>query len=328
MWGREIAKTTCLIAALLVLNALIGHWYVNVVMKGSIPALTYLQFEPEAARVDTLVLGDSHAKLGLRTSILENAFNLAVPGQLYTETYYTLASQLERSDTEIRYVVIGADPTSFAEERLDEWPYLHHYANYVNYVEIGRKRGRPFEYAIRQQLGHFAPYVGRRNFMLSHLGRGEIRGVHLDGNSRMERGALLSDETLTPLSKQVRARRAKRRADLHFGDGAPFHPLLFDYFRRIIALCADHDIEVLVVKFPLTPDYVTAASRHIDLAEFDRELDALIAPYANAHLLDARSWFKGDPSLFRDSDHLNAKGASKLSRTIRRELSELRRRAS
>lgn len=319
-----IAGFICLSLALACANTLLSHWFENVVMGDNLMKLTQQELMAYQGPVDTLVLGDSHPKRGVRASVLDQGFNLAVPGQMYTETYYTLKSILEQGEMDVRYVIVQADISSFAEGRLDEWPFLHEYAPFVNYIEIGRNRGKLLEYTLRQALGLFAPYVGRRDFMLSYIEHGETPFASWLRNAWLEQGSLLSNDSITSKPRNWWRKQAAQRAELVFRDENPMDPLLIDYFERLIALCEENGIQLMVVNFPISQEFLDAASKFLDVNLFYVRIETLVAAHPNAHLLDMRSAFRGKWDYFRDVDHLNARGATELSRTIRDEIRRLR----
>lgn len=169
MWRREIAKIAALLGLLFVLNAVLTDWYRHTVMKDGIADRTDRDFKENFVGVDTLVLGDSHSKWGAHSATIGNAFNLALPGQNYAESYYLLRSYMEGGLIDVRYVVLQADLHSLSSTQLEHWSFLHYYASHVDYLEIGWQRGKPFEYALRQLQGQAAPYVGRRKLLLTYL---------------------------------------------------------------------------------------------------------------------------------------------------------------
>jgi hypothetical protein len=322
---REIAKVALLLLSLLALNAPLADWYRERVMRLGIGERTARQFKEERHGIDTLVLGDSHAKRGVYPRILKRAFNLAIPGQTYAETYYVLKSHIELGEIDLRHVILQADLHSFSSWGLDRFPLAHLYAPYVDYFEMGWRRGKPLVYAVRELQGRYVPYLGERKNLLSYLQHGTPADLSWLIEKRLEGGALVHSRSIRSQSPKRRTEAAETRCNNHFANQENFSPFLEQYFRQILELCADNGIEVILVEYPVTTEYLKAAARYIDSDEFDRRLAALIAPYENVQLFAAREIFERRLDTFVDGDHLNQKGAITLSRMIRAQiLDELR----
>lgn len=313
----EYLKCAFLVIAVLAANASLSQWYRERVMWHGIGERTFRQFEQESADLETLILGDSHPKWGLYPREVGRAFNLALPGQQYAETYYLLKSQLERDDFDIRRVVLQADLHSFAARGLDRFPLAHFYAGTVDYLEMGWRRGSPFTYTVRWLFGRYAPYVGERRNILSYLESGKPADLEWLHDVDLDSGALVRTGSIDAQSASERVENADRRIRMHFGEKDPMSPFLEHYFQEILALCLERRIDVLVVQFPVTREYLDAAAGVIDPAEFDLRVKELIAPYQNALLVETRELFAGRTSLFIDTDHLNERGAIRFSRRIR-----------
>ena len=99
------------------------------------------QFEKQRDGIDTVILGDSHAKWGLDPSVLGDAFNLALPGESYAETYYVLEHLVKSSPGAPRFVILQADLHSFNGYNRNQFAFAHHYADFVDYIDIGWRRG-------------------------------------------------------------------------------------------------------------------------------------------------------------------------------------------
>jgi hypothetical protein len=324
MWRGEIGRIAILLVVCLGINAVLSHWYTDTVMATNLIAKGRSQFARAPDRIDTLLVGDSHMMFGIRASKLENAFNLAVPGQMYTETFYTVKSYLAREDIDVRTVVINADPSAFEEARLENWIYQHEYVHYVDYLRIGADRGKISEYAAHHLIGRHAPYVGNRKFNLQYLEKQKVPLAFFMSGVKMELGSALTPHSLLDIPEARWSGVAAYRAAQTHADGDPFNPVAMDYFDRILQLCADEGIQVLVVKFPLTPVYLNAVASFVDLDEFDARLDALIGSYPNVQLMDARSLYSERLEYFSNHDHLNRKGSTRFARKVRARLESLR----
>ena len=315
--GRELAMIAALLVLGLVLNAALVDFYLNRVFSGGLTERMQAQYDVVRDTVHTLILGDSHAKLGIAATQLDDAFNLALDGQTAAESYYVLRSELRDPAVHLRTVILQADYLTFSGWQAGGFGYRHWYADRVDYLEIGRRRGELLRYGANQVLGQYAPYVGRRFEILLYLASGRAPGLHTSPSTKMERGSLLVAGVWSDQPESEREGIAQRRAKLH-DSRSNFDEVASEYFRRSIELARDEGITVLVVRFPLTREYRRAGRSFTDGARVDERLAEIFADYPEALVVDARFDFLDHPDLFVDPDHLNGRGARLLTRHIRR----------
>ena len=110
---------------------------------------------------------------------------------------------------------------------------------------------------------------------------------------------------------------------MHLGRREPFDPRNVDDFDRLLDLCDEKGIRVLLVKFPLTREYLDAAEPFVDIDGHDRRVADLVDDRAGVAVLDVRSRFPDRTELFTDPDHLNSRGAKLLAADINAALGRL-----
>lgn len=318
----EFGKIVVLVAVALLLNAWLSHWYVDVVQAESVPSRTERQYAQWRERVDTLVLGDSHPKWGVAPELLERAFNLAMPGQTPDETYATLKREVEDSRAKVRRVVIGADATFLSGWQQDVWLFNFYYARFQDFLEVGWVRGDLLSHAVHGWLGRWAPWYGTRGRIVRFFEKGSPPDLPNSVHERMVLGGFLAERSWTDYPEEQWAALARGRARSHFptdhlDEAAPY------FFGRILALCRERRIGVVVVRSPVTPEYLRATRDLVDVEAIERRLAALLAPYPEVVRLDARRRFREHPEYFADPDHLNALGARRFTPEVRAALDSL-----
>jgi len=318
---NEIGKITLLLCTLLALNASLADWYRETVMRNGISEKTTRQFEElpsdDRERIDTLILGDSHPKRGLYPSVLGDAFNVSIPGENYTETYYVLKSHILDESLDLRIAILPVDLHSLSSWNLDGFAHVHHYAPFVDYLEVGWHRSQLLTYAVRGLQGRYAPYLSGRRNILSYFDIGIPHDLHWLHGTPLVGGALIDERTLRKQSKSERIDQAFKRTWFHFSESDMMAPVSEMYFLRILELCAENQINVLLIQYPVTPEYLEAAAEYVDIEAFDQKIRALAQPYDNVRLVASRSLFGNRLDLFLDTDHLNKNGATRFSKMIK-----------
>ncbi len=139
----------------------------------------------------------------------------------------------------------------------------------------------------------------------------------------IRRGSLLRKAGFDALSNEQRTGAARLRAAMHLRRRESFDPRNVDDFGRLLDLCHEKGIRVLLVKFPLTREYLDAADPFVDIDGHDRRLAELVDDRAGLAVLDVRSRFSDRAELFTDPDHLNSRGARLLAASINAALGRL-----
>lgn len=111
------------------------------------------------------------------------------------------------------------------------------------------------------------------------------------------------------LSEERRIRRARNRLDTQFGGAAS--PELRAVLLSLLALAESNGLMVIGVRFPLAPSYLAVLGDTTFGAE-------TVLRERGYPVLDFKYIFADDPTLFRNQDHINERGAEILGEEIRR----------
>jgi len=308
----------------LAIHLLLVDFYLNRILVDGFAERTEEQFEAVRDTVDTLVLGHSHAKWGVAAAELGDAFNLALDGQTLPETYFVLKSELAEPGLDLKAIVLAADSVSFSDWQIKGIGFRHWYAPRVDYLEIGWRRGQPIRYGVTGLLGRYAPYVGMRSDIYTYLETGGAPQLPYHMGQVMERGSFLAKGSFGKLSETERAEAARRRMGIHYPK-AEFDEVAGEYFRKTLELARDRGIFVVVVRFPLTKEYLQASRFFLDASRLNERVDEILADHPEVTLVDARLDYATRPKLFIDPDHLNGTGARRFTRRLRAVLENRRR---
>jgi len=260
--------------------------------------------------LDYLVLGDSHAQDDLDPAILGRAFNFASAGETYLQTRAKLKKILRDRSGRIRRVILPLDVHSFSSFRAGRMEDADYWVRYVDFLELGREEGDPLGRLPELIEGQLIPYLGRGKDWLRVLNT-------LRRSQQVPVRGYLGRKSAAPQSLQKRWALAHRRARLHLGSGEAEDPLLVGAFEDCLDLCAEHGVEILAVKFPVSPEYDQAIRELVDVDTLEEWLTSLVADRDGVKLLDLRRELFDRPHLFADADHLDARGAAVLSHLVR-----------
>ena len=166
-------------------------------------------------------------KWGIEAGAIPGAFNFALPGESYVQSYYRLRSLLDDEGLELRAVVLQADPHSLV--RRSDWEFRHYYAGFVDPFELGRVAGGTLRRIIENASARFAPYAGQRANLLAYLETGRPPEVRWLDQVAMHAGSLVSDRLVTAFSIAGRRAKAQERMRYHFGPEPALDATLVHY---------------------------------------------------------------------------------------------------
>ncbi len=306
---RKRALTSALFISLLILaHVVLVLLYNNVIMTGSRLNRVDHQFHQLTEDLEYLILGDSHAQDGLNPGVLPNGFNFASSGENWVQTYYKLNHILKDTNTKFRTLVLPFDLHSFSSFRSGRFEDLYYWSQYIEFIELGEMTGERYKHLPEIIEGRYFPYFGQgRSFLRLFAGLGK------KDTRPLIKGYIGFDEE-GKIVPRTRSPEAKKRARRHFKGADPVSENLAVFFKRILKLCNDRGINVVLVKFPVTREYYSAVGELIQIDEVDKEVSRLVPPGSNTRILDFRRLFFDQQELLADVDHLNPKGAEILTK--------------
>lgn len=313
--GRLLAQFFVFTVVFLILNSLCNELYYQLVTSKTDIASVDRDFRKWAGDTDILVLGDSRPRTSVHTGILEDSYIYAFQGENYIQTYYKLRYFLEKEELDFKLIILQIDPLSFSPYRTNRIGDHSFWKRYIDYIELGQIKGDLPTYLLYRLEGEFA-YLGGIDATLEY-----IRSYPV--NLQIERGFHGVERILTERDQSKLHQLAKHRAELYFAGRDYLDEDLLAFFLRTLDLCQQHNIPVVLVRYPTTQIYYTevAALIRVDLlyAEIYTSLDS----YADIPVLDYHDLFWGHPELFSDPYHLNVTGATQFTTALRNDLVEL-----
>lgn len=260
--------------------------------------------ETDKTGVEILVLGDSHAYAGITTDTFDGKLIKWVsPAESYHLNYYKLKYSLTRFKPNVLILPLDLHSFSYTRYRINQ---DYYWVKYVDYFEIGAAAGKRSLYTGKYIHGKFFPYIGAGNIIndwaMKNIFKVKKKGMRL-------RQELNGKSRLTKAFARIRA-RAQLKSKNYF-----YKPLVV-YFKKILDLCRENGITVLLVKYPVSREYYQYASTFISIRYFNYHVKNVLKDYDNYFILDFRKIFFDREEFLRDVDHVNEKGNERISRRI------------
>jgi len=312
-------------------NALLTWGFLNMVEDRQV-VRCQVQFDKFGDDISILAIGDSHLQRGFNAVAADSrAFCYTSPGENWMQTYYKLRWVLV-SDVKVGRVVLSADPHSFSTNSRDRAFDGYYWTQFVDPIEVGRRRGAVASAVGHHLKGRLWPWAGEFGLFDDYLELQKKKREGDDDTPDMIRGFVSDPRDFTRHDPAKQLRKAKARAASHLKGADYMDEEMLHYFALTLKLCTDHDIPVTVIRSPVTRAYYEAAEEVI--AEWCRQsakpgsldklyevVGAIIAdagPGVEMH--DHHDLFFGQKELFSDPDHLNARGAAKFMKAMMRDV--------
>lgn len=255
----------------------------------------YFSIPPDKS---VLVLGHSHAAVGINPEFVPRLVNLCNPGESYYFSYVKLR-QVLKSNNRVKIVLVEYSNNQvtnetkkwiFSDNFLDE-----HYPKYMGFLTTDEKiylfRKNPVHFfsleamALKRELSFLLTPATDKNFMKQNKWGSYIR---LDVNKTDSLLAQISKEKEETIDNRVTGN--------------------IDYLKKIHELCKSKHLTLILIRSPLHPKYRIDATEY----EFKRILREELPDVRFADFKD----YPIQPDEFADLHHLNYKGALKYSKAI------------
>jgi hypothetical protein len=304
------------ISLLVVINVILDWSFKAFSVHNTLNNMMDKQFAEYDDTLKYLAVGNSHNCIN--THILQQSFNYGSPSESFIQSYYKLKYILEKTGKKPEYLILQADLSSFGPKISDRYEYNSYWIKYIDYRELARiKDSKDMLYKWLE--GKFFSYVGNyKDVQLSILYRIKMGKVEMYHGYRAHRDYHnFADEP----DKQ---KTAWDKANLILSKEEYFDPAIRVYFEKILQLCQDHGVKVIMVRMPMTKEFNIEEGKLVPEQKLLSEVQAITSKYPNfVRALDYHDLFEDHPDYFFDPDHLNIKGADLFTTRLAEDLKKL-----
>ncbi|CAG5084315.1 hypothetical protein [Parvicella tangerina] len=266
-----------------VINQLLSFWYVSIMKHSSLFKVDekYQQLE-ESTHFNTFVMGHSHT-FALQEDMFENMFSFASTAETIDYTYYKFLHALEEKKLKIDTLILPLGIDYLKETKMDNavYPfYWNRYLEFNSYLSYSNEKWSFFKNSV---IGYIAPYVNGSNDIFDYYFSAGNEGLIRESNS------VIPDSLV----------------DFQIPKGTLDSQYLFHYhfLEKIAITCADRNIELILITFPVTKQYFGKTASKIDPNEYFTSLKERFSKKNLAfNHLDFSRHYSSD--CFRDPHHL------------------------
>jgi hypothetical protein len=271
------------------------------------------QFKTSPDTLKYLMLGNSHNRIN--PEILGNGFCYITPKEVYRQTYYKLKYILEKTGKKPENILLSIDPVNFSPKAENERSFDGYWRKYLDYSGLASEHDDP-AYLLNWVTGNFFSYVG--NYKYSYMSmlffKADLKKIKYGYFPARNYRNFAKEPNRGQLGYFV----ASAYLSSYNGKSKICGT---DYYLRILALCRQYKIHLILLRMPLTDEYLKYARKLVDLEKLDREIMDVTRKHCDDYrVFDFRNEFHGKPEYFFNADHVNPAGVQIISREIKRDL--------
>ena len=245
------------------------------------------------------LLGTSHTNYGAEMNKIDNEMFDYGEAYTYPIVMYQKLQKLIALNKNLRYLLVEADYHQFYEFSFTESTIYTKYAALLKDIETGNEN---LFYSLNRE---FAPRLHR-----------VILDTILDNiKSRVKDKDKDKDKDWSKLTQSKKDEKTLGRYNFFkFTNDKTMNENSLDYYQKTIELAQKNNIEVILIRHPLTNEYLNNMYPKMK-TDVNRLIDKLSRKY-NLKKFDYRYIFKDKQNLFGDMDHLNKNGIQKFAKIL------------
>jgi len=288
---------------ILSLNFLLNEWFKKINKEAVIWELDNDFYEKvNDKEIQYLILGNSHS-FGIETYENDSLVHFASYGENWSQSYYKL-NHLINQGYSIDHLLLNYDLTDTRQIGLDN-KNLNYWAKYINFFELGNITNNFSQYIGFWVRANFMSYAGRYFEFFEYYTLGE--------NPLIEK----QEVQFNPPDFVESHKRENDCLDQVIKEEAIF------YLEKIIALCTSNDIQLVLIKYPITKYHYYKHSSCFDPSEYYNELNKRLHSSNPIQILDYQKLYFDNNSMFRDDHHLIGSIRGEFSQRVRKALEKI-----
>ncbi|HNS16583.1 MAG TPA: hypothetical protein PKH94_06135 [Bacteroidales bacterium] len=316
MTRKMIIRFLLFLALLVIVNFILDRAFKAFSVHNIINETMDRQYVDYRGTMKYLTIGNSHNCIN--THILGNSFNYGSPSENFIQSYYKLKHILEEIPQKPQNLILQADISSFGPKIANRFEYNSYWIRYIDYFELARiKEDR--DVLTRWLEGRFISYAGNyKDIQLSIFYRIKVKTLEIYNGYRPHR------DYRNFANEPNRQIVAWNKAKLLLSHETFLDPSIAVYFEKILQLCQEKQISVIMVRIPMSKEFYEEESKIVPVDELYGAVEEIACRYpVYEGMMDYHDLFFDHPEYFFDPDHLNIKGADLFTQRLVKDLGEV-----
>ena len=206
------------------------------------------QFQACPDTLEYLMLGNSHNRVN--PEVLGNGFCYITPKESYRQTWYKLKYILEKTGKRPENILLSIDPVNFSPKAVNDRSFDGYWRKYLDYQGLASEHNDP-GYLLNWITGSLFSYVGNYKYVYM-----SVLFFNTD-MSKIKQGYFPARNYKNFAKEPNRDQLGYYVASAYLSSyGGKSKLGDTDYYRRILALCRQYKIHPILLRMPLTDEYL------------------------------------------------------------------------
>lgn len=278
---KMIKRIIIVVGIILVINGCFSFLF-RKQMEGRVVNQLDKAFYKNNSPIKHLILGNSHS-FSLRPLSEDSAVLFCAYGENVIQTYYRINTVIKLKYRKIENILL---PFDFQYLSNNEIPNLNidFWVKYIDFLDYSMVTKEYTDNLFKYLKGNFVPYSGQSMAVWEAI---NLKDENFNGQSAQRMVADNSTNCPQEIVDSI--------AEL--------------YFFRILDLCRQNNIGLVLIKYPYRRDYFESLQKCFTEQQYFPSLEAKIkARNQGIIILDHSKDFIDQPELFEDGHHLNSQG--------------------
>jgi hypothetical protein len=271
----------------------------------------YIRLDNETT---TLILGDSHAEVGLNPEFIDNSENYAMSSERLEYTYYKLNNILKNNTNVQRVVLSYSYHTLYISDKYAAAELMNRYHNLIDaefYKIYYQYDGWNLPIMLRSVIDMYSLPIGIVSDIYTYL------DYRFRGTPPFSKGGLRVNNKQN-LGNLKYLRGTIKRQFYDYYSVRKAKPIEIYFLHKINKLCQDNRITLYLVNLPVHNEYYQKVPLEAikETESLAKEMTSATTSYLNLSQMDYSDDY------FSDYDHLSLKGVEEIRKLINLSISE------
>ena len=263
----------------------------------------------------TLILGDSLATFNVKSPLISSStLNLGLFGATFVEVFWSLQKYLEHNQTPQTIILLNGQNWEHKKER-EFWPYYVGFGFFSleELLAIYKQEGASSLLTVMKWLYYSS---GIPNYNFAQLQTSLLKGSEIQRNNQFIEQLLKRDNGSMVLKERYPLDRPVFQPyHQQYLEAFKVHPSNDFYFKKLLKLASDNNIQVIMIESPLMPLVQNETAYSSFQEQVRNYYQKRLAPFHFKYCQDTVTTYQ-DKDFF-DLDHLLESGSEKFSQFIK-----------
>ena len=315
--NKQLYKKLFLFVSIFIAFAIIFQIaYVKIIFPKGDNGYKELQLSNINYDINYLFIGDSHIQNAVNPEYFTNSYNFSANNENYIQTYFKLKAVINKLNAKPEIVVLPIDISSFSSFRTNRFKNVSRLITFSDWYDVYKQTGNTtyiFRYFIEKLFVVGGNYQKIVKYFISLAQNSFFKYIK---GYKPRNGFLTRTNNINKI--------CNRQASIYLKNYDYFDSILIHYFKNILTICENNNIQVVLLKMPLSKEYVRVCRQYVPIEDYYSNINSITNEFNNIITLDYQDVYWNHNEYFRNPDHMNSTGAEIFSQLLSNDLQKLK----